>query len=183
MWIKQKFNKQWVDMVHQTCSKYPDKPGDVVISNNSDTTSAKTLDQNYLMKIISTKKERAVAEALKDTAIKANEEIYGFNIWYDIDIFQYTTYKSEGQMEYDWHSDSLWFGKPVVQKLTIIVGLTNKDEYEGGDLVFHARNQFSVKLTAGQVIAFPSMMVHKVTPVTKGTRNTLVAWFKGPRWM
>jgi len=34
----------------------------------------------------------------------------------------------------------------------------------------------------GSVIAFPSYINHKVSPVTKGLRKSLVAWVSGPRW-
>ena len=32
----------------------------------------------------------------------------------------------------------------------------------------------------GTIIVFPSMLLHKVTPVTKGIRHSLVQWFSGP---
>ena len=179
IWTKQYFNSKWVEGIHKACEKYPLEHGDsYAVSSDGNT----VMPENYLMKIIASKKEPQIVEALKDIAIKANEQLFGFNIWYDIGAFQYTIYKSEQQMEYDWHSDSVWVGKPVVNKLTVVVGLTDSESYEGGDFVLAGRNNNVMKLTAGQVVVFPSIMLHRVTPVTSGTRNTLVAWFKGPRW-
>jgi PKHD-type hydroxylase len=36
--------------------------------------------------------------------------------------------------------------------------------------------------TRGAFIAFPNFLLHRVTPVTRGTRWSLVAWIMGPRW-
>ena len=181
IWTKQYFNSKWAEGIHKACEKYPDAAGDsYTLSANGNG----VIPENYLMKIISSKKEPQIVDALKDIAIAANERMFGFNVWFDISSFQYTTYKSEQQMEYDWHSDSVWVVNPVVHKLTVIVGLTDSDNYEGGDLVLAGgKKNKTIKLTAGEAIVFPSIMLHKVTPVTGGTRNTLVAWFKGPRWV
>jgi PKHD-type hydroxylase len=176
MWIKNFFREQWVEKVHKTFEKYPDQQGDSITSNGS-------VPENYLMKVARSNKETQLAEELKHVAKLANESLYGFNIWYDADVIQYTTYSSSNQMSYPLHSDSVWSGKPVVQKLTVVVGLTDEKDYEGGQLVFPGHKNFSVKLTAGQVIAFPSIMVHEVQPVTSGIRQSLVTWYKGPRWM
>ena len=34
----------------------------------------------------------------------------------------------------------------------------------------------------GRVLIFPSFLPHKVTPVTKGVRKSLVTWMEGPAW-
>lgn len=183
MWIKQFYNQAWCDMVHQTVEKYPDQPGDYETHINLDPTKADLRKENYLMKAIPTKKEKLLADYMKEVVTKANSEMYGFNIWYDIDIIQYTTYDSNLNMEFPWHTDSVWYGLPVVQKLTVVIGLTDSKKYEGGELVLFGRKDFAIKLTAGQAVVFPSIVWHKVNPVTSGKRNTLVSWYKGPRWM
>lgn len=176
MWIKNFYGESWVNKVHEICTKYPDISGDSGVDGS-------LIKENYLMKIIPAKKEAWLTEQVAEVAMRANDSLYGFNIWYNIGVIQYTTYKSEQKMEYDWHADSVWHNKPVVQKLTVIIGLTNNEEYQGGDFVIAGRKETRIKLTAGQVVVFPSPLLHKVDPVTAGTRNTLVAWFKGPRWM
>ena len=175
MWTANIFNREWVDQAHKIFEKYPNQQGDTILRKG-------TISENYLMKIVSTSKEKQIAEDLKRVAKAANENMYGFNVWYDSDYIQYTTYDSANQMSYPQHSDSVWAGKPVVQKLTVVVGLTDVNQYDGGELVFAGRNNASVKLTAGQVVVFPSIVVHEVKPVTKGIRNSLVTWYKGPRW-
>ena len=107
---------------------------------------------------------------------------------------QFTEYK-EGQF-YDWHCDSYdepyndpnvkeTFGK--YRKLSMTVSLTDPSEYEGGDLEFDFRNTDEGSQPRiceeirkkGSVIVFPSFVWHRVTPVTKGTRHSLVCWNLG----
>lgn len=62
------------------------------------------------------------------------------------------------------------------RKLSMTIVLN--DDYEGGELQFFGQ-QILTKEKTGTVIVFPSYMVHKVNPVTKGTRYSLVTWFVG----
>ena len=70
--------------------------------------------------------------------------------------------------------------------------LTDKSEYEGGELEFDLRNyapnnknfinhvKTTNKMTSkGSIIVFPSFVWHRVKPVTKGTRYSLVIWNLG----
>ena len=60
------------------------------------------------------------------------------------------------------------------------------DNYEGGELEFATYNKEKCKITVpefnriGSIVVFPSAMEHRVTPVTKGIRHSLVVWFLGP---
>ena len=53
--------------------------------------------------------------------------------------------------------------------------LTDGSEYEGGELELYGKD-VSYALGKGNVIIFPSFMLHKVHPVTKGLRKSLVVW-------
>ena len=74
-----------------------------------------------------------------------------------------------------------------LRKLSMTVSLTNPDEYEGGDLEFDFRNQDEASQPRiceeirpkGSVIVFPSFVWHRVKPVTKGIRHSLVCWNLG----
>jgi PKHD-type hydroxylase len=69
------------------------------------------------------------------------------------------------------------------RKLSISVQLTDPSHYEGCDLQFHAGNQIETGIRdRGAVIAFPSYVLHRVTPCTKGTRKALVAWTTGQQF-
>lgn len=85
----------------------------------------------------------------------------------------------EGMSE-DWGMD-LGRGMAGNRKLTVVVQLSSHEDYEGGDLVLdtNTENFFSASRELGSVIVFPSFVRHQVTPVTKGTRYSLVAWASG----
>jgi len=67
-----------------------------------------------------------------------------------------------------------------VRKLSMSILLN--DDYEGGGFEFATLNKIYTpdfdKL--GSIMVFPSFMMHRVKPVTKGTRYSLVSWFLGP---
>ena len=72
----------------------------------------------------------------------------------------------------------------TVRKISVSIVLN--DDYEGGSLFFRYLDDKSnikdveVKPRAGDMIIFPSFIDHKVSPVTKGIRYSIVAWFGGP---
>jgi PKHD-type hydroxylase len=69
------------------------------------------------------------------------------------------------------------------RKLSVVLQLSDPSEYEGGDLeIMNCSEPTQVKKEKGLVTAFPSFMLHRVTPVTKGIRRTLVVWLTGPRF-
>ncbi len=106
------------------------------------------------------------------------------------ELAQFTKYKLN--QHYDWHFDQYLtpdeFGK--TRKLSLILSLSDSSEYEGGKLLFDYQdypnqNKFSecTELkNKGSIIVFPSYLYHKVTPVTEGTRYSLVIWAKGNNW-
>ena len=62
------------------------------------------------------------------------------------------------------------------------------DEFEGGEFEIEAGSPantervHTVDLKKGDAILFPSYTWHRVKPVTKGTRHSLVGWVRGPQW-
>jgi hypothetical protein len=78
---------------------------------------------------------------------------------------------------YDWHVD-IAEGLESLRKISIIINLN--DDYEGGDFEAFSQGVNSIKLRRGDVIAFSSFMPHRITPITKGERWSLVAWVSGP---
>lgn len=121
---------------------------------------------------------------LYDTFIvPANRNGFGFDITRFADI-QYTEYHASDNGHYDWHADVFWNNTETMydRKLSLTIQLSNPDEYEGGDFQFqHVDTPEDIK-KKGTVLVFPSYLFHRVTPVTKGIRKSLVAWFEGPYW-
>ncbi|HAB38614.1 MAG TPA: 2OG-Fe(II) oxygenase [Rhodobacteraceae bacterium] len=111
-------------------------------------------------------------------------DIMGIDVSHNCEI-QFTEYHASENGHYDWHHDVNYFhNEPFDRKLSMTVQLTDPTEYEGGD--FHLDDSVeplpSFSKDKGSVLIFPSYINHKVSPVTKGIRRSLVAWFSGPRW-
>ena len=93
---------------------------------------------------------------------------------------QLATYE-EG-MHYNWHVDTfLLSGKPHDRKVTVVCLMNDPSEFEGGELQLNINGQIlEAQLKKGSVIVFPSYILHRVTPVTKGVRKSAVMWLNGP---
>jgi PKHD-type hydroxylase len=108
----------------------------------------------------------------------ANKEMWQFDIPSILDVVQYTQYYENGG-HYDWHTDT--GPHPFnTRKISITVQLSDPNEYEGGDLELKLGNQTSkMPKEKGCAVLFPSYILHRVTPVTKGIRKSLVLWVGG----
>ena len=121
-------------------------------------------------------------ERVKQIVARVNYDKFQFDL-YNIQALQYGKYKKDGH--YAWHIDC-GQNLDVHRKISFIVGLTDPDEYEGGELLFNLsgnpNDPHTLKIKKGDLLAFPSYIPHKVTPVTAGERLTLVTWATGPRF-
>jgi predicted 2-oxoglutarate/Fe(II)-dependent dioxygenase YbiX len=115
-----------------------------------------------------------------DSIGKANETHYKFQVTGINDSIQYSVYTGEDQGYYDWHIDAMRNHK---RKISAVIQLSDPSEYEGGELHLQNGGVSVVEKTKGTFIIFPSWMTHKVTPVTKGIRKTLVLWVDGPAFV
>ena len=118
---------------------------------------------------------------LADAISQANNEHFQFDLTY-LTALQYTVYNGNDHSNYQKHLD---VGRQFPnRKLSFSVQLSDDAEYTGGDLRFHyIKNQPEVApREKGTVVFFPSWIVHDVTPVTQGTRRSLVGWVNGPNF-
>jgi len=108
----------------------------------------------------------------------ANNEMWNFDISYIDDSIQYTEYHDNGG-HYDWHLDVGMY--PVNhRKISVTIQLSDPDDYEGGDFeVMTSSIPDIAPRKKGCAILFPSYLLHRVTPVTKGIRKSLVVWVNG----
>lgn len=116
---------------------------------------------------------------------EANRNAFGFDLTMFHEI-QFTEYNAEDKGTYGWHHDTTWVSTKLLRrKLSLVVQLTDPDDYEGGRFEFNGKvcgecPQPEKILQRGTVIVFPSFLEHRVTPVTRGIRNSLVCWMEGP---
>lgn len=114
-----------------------------------------------------------------------NGQFYKFDLWGFSEDFQYTVYDGTEKDHYTWHvdmiSDSTNTNSP--RKLSMVLQLSEPDSYRGGNLQIMTSASFTdVRKERGVVAAFPSYVLHRVTPVTQGIRKTIVIWITGPQF-
>lgn len=108
-----------------------------------------------------------------------NQKFYQYDLQY-IEALQFTKYEAPAGW-YGKHID-MEYSSPGTRKLSFTVQLTDPESYKGGDLVIDIGTDHKLKREKGTMCAFPSYLLHEVTPVTEGTRYSLVGWVVGPRW-
>jgi len=109
---------------------------------------------------------------------RANLNHYGFDDIQITEQAQFTEYPEGGF--YDWHMDCdvNMAHEPPVRKISMTLLLNDPSEFQGGELELIAPGK-KVNLTQGHAITFASFLNHRVAPVTKGVRQSLVVWFGG----
>ncbi len=116
---------------------------------------------------------------IESEMLRANNNHFGFEGMQLSEPAQFTHYLTGGF--YDWHMDNDVLGKhqPPVRKISMTLLLSDPATFEGGELEFMSKGK-TAKLKQGQAIFFSSWLQHRVKPVTKGERYSLVMWFGGP---
>jgi PKHD-type hydroxylase len=121
-----------------------------------------------------------VFNKLGHIASSLNAQYYRFDLTGFGEPFQLTNYDQSEQGMYGWHQDYGGKNSPS-RKLSLVLQLSDPSQYEGGNLqVMTGGQPQTVRKQRGLVVAFPSYVLHQVTPVTSGNRQSLVAWVTGP---
>lgn len=122
-------------------------------------------------------------------AEEANDNLWRFDLHSAPEQIQYTEYYAHENGHYDWHQDIGPGDHPSRRKISITIQLSDSDEYEGGELQITSGGEASDNWGAqtcprgkGVAVLFPSYMMHRVSPVTKGTRRSLVLWVGGSHY-
>ena len=116
---------------------------------------------------------------LENVMLRTNNNHFGFEGMKITEQAQYTEYPSGGF--YDWHMDSdvVGINEPPVRKISMTCLLSHESEFEGGGLELMSDGKIA-RPKQGQAIFFASYIRHRVIPITKGVRKSLVMWFGGP---
>ena len=109
---------------------------------------------------------------------QTNGNHFGFDNMQLTEMAQYPEYPEGGF--YDWHTDNdvNCANEPPVRKISMTCLLSPEHEFEGGDLELMKEGK-AAKLKQGHAIFFASFVRHRVAPVTRGNRKSLVMWFGG----
>ena len=116
---------------------------------------------------------------LEQAMYETNQNHFGFDNMQITEQAQYTEYLNGGF--YEWHTDNginFMNGTSPVRKISMSLLLNHESEFDGGDLELCEEGKVA-PLKQGHAIFFASFLNHRVKPVTRGTRKSLVMWFGG----
>jgi PKHD-type hydroxylase len=114
-------------------------------------------------------------------ARQLNGQFFDYNLYGFVEDFQYTVYRPEGD-HYTWHMDK-GPNNGAPRKLSLVLQLSDPSDYDGGDLeIFTGAEPIKMEKRKGLIVTFPGYIIHRVTPVTRGTRRSLVVWIAGPKF-
>lgn len=128
-----------------------------------------------------------IFDKLIDCAETINNQYYGYDLL-GFDYFQYTEYNGPGS-EYGYHMDMIMGervppGMEIPRKLSFSLILSHPNDYVGGEFEFivNGVDTITVPQPRGRLLAFPSYIIHRVSPLTDGHRKSLVFWAIGPKF-
>ena len=145
------------------------------------------LDERYRKSIISWipfAKAVPSYQVIRQWMEVTNNNYFGFDTVQLSEQGQYAEYHKGGF--YNWHMDSNveMASMPTVRKISMALLLNDPKDFEGGDFEIFCgetldseKNKY--KLKQGYAIFFASFLLHRVMPVIKGNRKSLVMWFGG----
>jgi PKHD-type hydroxylase len=119
---------------------------------------------------------------ISNVVAEVNRSFFHFDLTGCYEPMQLGIYKEDDGGHYDWHTDSSMTDSKVPRKLSMTLLLSDPSEFEGGNLEIkpHSDEPIKLEMVKGRAWFFPSYVLHRVTPVTKGIRRSLVLWVGGP---
>lgn len=170
--------KRLDDMIYSNGYKFENGKTSDSYGNSSDDPTSNVRRIAYVNPV---EHSKWLYDTLEPLVLQANRELYNFDIQYVTDPIHYVIYPPEGG-HLRWHMD-VGYGEVNRRKLSLTVQLSDPSEYEGGDFhIWYGGDEghfITMPKEKGTVLIFPSFLMHRVTPVTKGTRKALVFWTGG----
>lgn len=149
------------------------------VGGNPSADTLKQIRRSQVSWLDKTQESAWVFEKLSHVASSLNAQFFRFDLTGFGEALQLTNYDQSEQGMYGWHQD---YGGAVSasRKLSLVLQLTDPSQYEGGNLEILTSGQPKiVRKQRGLIAAFPAYQLHQVTPVTGGSRQSLVAWVTG----
>lgn len=202
LWYDSELSKETCDLICKDLEKYENDMKISLVANGTQNIKKRNSKNAWVPT------SHWVTGLLWHYICKANRENFDYNITnFDSETIQYTVY-NEGEY-YGWHNDAdieneykriatsnigppesiaqdfLTTSTELVRKLSCVIQLSSHEDYEGGNVQLLTESSSSTHFLPrkrGTVAIFDSRMKHRVLPITKGVRKSLVAWVVGPRW-
>ena len=168
------------DMIVERAHAYSEEEATVGFS---DTLRSDLAYRTSSIRWLSAAHEQTIVDRLMQFVQSSNRTNFGVDIVAPYEI-QFTEYRATNNGHYDWHQD-VWLEspRPFARKLSLVVQLASPEDYEGGEFEFFGiQSPGATFAPRGSLLIFPSYLQHRVLPVTKGLRRSLVTWVEGPNW-
>jgi PKHD-type hydroxylase len=122
---------------------------------------------------------------MEAVVLRLNTDLFHFELS-GLTTMQYAVYRQEEAGYFDWHNDyGRYHGDPGQEprKVTMSLQLSQGASYDGCDLEVRAAHPVDVApRERGALMAFRANALHRVTPITRGARKSLVVWAAGPEF-
>ena len=121
-------------------------------------------------------------EKLSVAVADVNSRFFHFDLTGFHEPMQLGLYTEGQKGHYDWHIDASSTDASVPRKLSLSMLLSDPSEFQGGEFQVKTCNDDvqTLECQKGRAWFFPSYTLHRVAPVTKGVRRSLVLWIGGP---
>lgn len=173
LWSQIYFDKVFSKEECELLINYQGKPIHSYIKNTKDETGYILGSTSTTIEIENSKDTEWLFSKLMLIALEANK-FYNFDISYISDTRRHL-YK-EGDF-HEWHID-IGTGEASKRKLTIVTFLSPEEEYDGGKLAWNPTAK-EIPQCQGSAIVFPPYILHRVEPITRGQRYSLISWING----
>ena len=185
------FSKEDIKKIISMCNSLPQSVGSVGTGSEKTTLEDGGEIRTSIVKWIpETEKSNWIYQKIIDLGIEANNVEWQFDLVASLELIQYTEYHASEKGHYDWHLDLGVGDQQCKRKVSITIQLSDSNDYEGGDLLIckggrgtgNLDNYDMCPRDQGLGVVFPSYLLHRVTPVTKGIRKSLVLWIGGSKF-
>lgn len=190
VWWDGAFNDEDIDKLIEYCEK-TDLSKAKIGSQESDQKDVNKIRRSDINFFHPNQENDWIFKRLNSVIEGLNNQFYGFDL-NGYDSFQYTTYHGEEEGMYDWHIDMFLGNKNLPQdmveprKISLVLLLNEPEiDFKGGEFQIKQGVDScdeTLPTKKGRILAFPSFMLHRVAPVTKGIRKSLVVWVTGPKF-
>lgn len=175
-WWEEAFTDEEIEKIKEYAKTLETK---TALVGNGEEASPDQIRKTKVSWISNTPEASWLYERMADVARKLNAQFYNFDLYGFCEDMQFTIYE-ETESHYTWHMD-MGDNSKAPRKISMVLQLSDPSEYEGGELqILDKAEPETVNKQKGLIAMFPSYTLHRVTPVTKGVRYSLVVWTCGP---
>jgi hypothetical protein len=173
--VKNGVSNNFCDNLIKEYSKDETEKEQPFIGEGRDPVANINLDIRNVLRVL-LPQNQGIGATLTSCGLNINHQFWQYNITHSNQT-EFLIYEVDGK--YEAHVDTFHQLGNETRKLTVIAILN--DDFEGGKFyIMNSHNKIYPPQEKGDIIVFPSFMVHGVEPVTKGKRFTVVTWLVGP---